>query len=142
MIATPTDIFSQLRRDEGLSLTVKPDTGNTWQIGYGRNLTRRGISRAEAESMLATDVRECADELATMIPWSAGLSLPRQGVLLNMVYEMGIVGLLGFKTFLTLMEAEKWDEASLAMLDSEWARQQAPSRAARLAVQVEHDEWV
>jgi len=64
----------------------------------------------------------------------------RQAVLLSMAYQIGVVGLSGFKNTLKMIAEKRWDEASAGMLDSRWAKQ-TPVRAKRHALQMQTGVW-
>lgn len=128
----PAAIRAQLVRDEGIRYFPYRDTVGKITIGVGRNLTDRGISAAEAKILLDNDIAACATELDDALPWWRGLDEPRQHVLVNMCFNLGIQGLTGFQRTLAHVQAGRWDEAAEAMLDSRWSRQ-VGQRAVRLA---------
>ncbi len=80
------------------------------------------------------------NELDERLPWWRTLDEARQGVLLNMSYQLGIEGLLGFVKTLKMMEAGDYDGAARGMLLSKWSAQ-TPRRAARLSNQMREGEW-
>jgi lysozyme len=45
------------------------------------------------------------------------------GILVNMAFNMGIHGLMGFRNNLRLIEAGRWKDAAKEMLNSKWATQ-------------------
>jgi lysozyme len=61
-------------------------------------------------------------------------------VLVNMAFNMGINGLLGFKHTLELVRTGNYADAADAMLNSKWAEQVGP-RAKRLSEQMRTGEW-
>lgn len=123
----------ELTRDEGLRLKPYRCTAGKLTIGVGRNLDDVGISQGEAEILLRNDIdRACAD-LDRSLPWWRGLDPVRQRVLCNMAFNMGIGGLLTFKSTLTLIQMGKYLDASQRMVASKWAGQVGP-RAERLAL--------
>ena len=125
----------QLARDEGLRLKpYRDDTGHL-TIGIGRNLDAEGISMAEADFMLDNDITAVTADVYSHLDWAYTLSEARRGVLLNMAFNLGIAGLLGFRHFLAAMKVGDWDTASKEMLDSHWAVQ-VGDRAHRLSHQV------
>jgi len=137
------ELTSQLRRDEGEKLHAYQDHLGYWTIGVGRLIDRAkggGISRAESAMLLANDIDETMRELLRRAPWIGTLSYPRQGVLINMAFQMGVDGLLGFKHTLKMIEQGEYEKAADAMLNSKWA-QQTPNRAYRLSRQMRLDEW-
>mgnify|MGYP001615342263 FL=1 len=134
----PRELLDQLKRDEGLRLTVYADTLGHPTIGYGRALDTKGISRAEAEMLLTHDILDAAAEVETRFAW-AGIEAfgeARRGVLINMTFNLGINGLLGFVRMLDAAESGDYDRAAAEMMDSTWATQVGP-RAHRLARQMQ-----
>jgi lysozyme len=135
-----TNLLDQLKRDEGLRLTPYRCTAGKLTIGYGRNLEDVGITKDEAEYLLASDMYKAQNSVFKALPWVSKLTQPRQAVLVNMAFNMGIAGLLKFKNTLRLIETGEYAEAAKAMLDSKWA-EQTGQRALRLSVQLNTGEW-
>ena len=117
-------IKAQLVRHEGLRLKPYRCTAGKLTIGIGRNLDDRGISRKEAYAMLERDIQDCEQWLIDKIPdIYNNLDEVRQSVLLNMCFNLGIKGLLGFKNTLDFIGAGDWERAANNMLASKWAKQ-------------------
>jgi len=129
-----------LIRDEGLRLKPYKDTVGKLTIGIGRNLDDRGITEEEARILLGNDIKECETQVQNRLPWAFEMDYPRYAVLINMAFNLGINGLLGFKNALVAMRAENWSVAAEEMLDSKWARQ-VGDRANRLVKQMETGDW-
>lgn len=127
-----TTLKAELKRDEGCRLMPYRDTVGKLTVGVGRNLDDVGISESEADFMLMSDVGRAEGGLDSKIPWWRTLDETRQRVLLNMAFNMGIDGLLGFKNTLAAVKAGEWSKAADGMLDSKWAAQ-VGQRAVRLA---------
>lgn len=133
----------QLRRDEGEKLYAYRDHLGYLTIGVGRLIDKRkggGISKEESAILLTNDIRHKTSELVERLPWVMRLSPARRGVLINMAFQMGVEGLLGFKNTLQMIKEGRYEEASRGMLNSLWA-QQTPERATRLARQMATDKW-
>lgn len=131
-------LIAQLIRDEGMRLYAYMDSRGYWTIGVGRLIDQRAggrITHAEAEMFLQNDIKSCEEDLDRRLTWWRKLSEPRQRVLLNMCFNLGIQGLLGFKRTLTAIRAGEYDKAAEYMLESRWA-QQVGKRAHRLAEQM------
>lgn len=126
----------QLIRDEGIRLKPYRDTVGKLTIGIGRNLDDVGISQAEAEFLLDNDIDNATAKLLKSLPWAVGLDPVRFSAMVNMAFNMGIWGLLGFKNFLAALQAGDYKSAREHMLESKWATQVGP-RAQRLAIQIE-----
>lgn len=140
---TPTDIHSQLIRDEGLKRFPYPDTKGKTTIGVGRNLTDKGLSEVEARFLLANDITETSDALHSAFPWFPSLDAVRQAVLINMAFNMGMgeSGLGGFHSFLSACQNSNWELAADEMKDSAWASE-VGDRAVRLEQQMRTGAWV
>lgn len=124
--------IEMLKRHEGLRLRPYLCPAGKLTIGYGRNLEDNGISRAEAEELLYNDYYRCKDELKQFAFWDA-LDECRQDVLVNMVFNMGLTRLMGFKKMLNALAMGDPCLAADEMLDSKWARDDVPARATELA---------
>jgi lysozyme len=122
----------QLRLHEGERLKPYRCTAGKLTIGVGRNLEDRGITRDESAMLLANDITAMETELVRALPWVTQLNEVRQRVLLDMAFNMGVVGLLNFKRTLATIQAGDYQQAATMMLDSKWARQ-VGQRAERLA---------
>jgi lysozyme len=121
-----------LKKHEGLRLKPYRDTVGVLTIGYGRNLESRGITEQEADMMLENDIKWFTRQLQMELPWFDSKPENVKTVLVNMAFNLGVGGLLGFKNTLKLIEDGKYEEASKAMLKSLWA-QQVGARAVELS---------
>lgn len=121
-----------LKRDEGLRLLPYADSVGKLTIGYGRNLSDNGITQLEAAAMLDQDISRHVSDLYQALPWVMKLDGPRQTVLANMCFNLGIKRFLGFKNMLASVQAGNYQQAAVEMLDSVWA-DQVGARATRLA---------
>lgn len=129
-------LAQQLIQDEGLRLKPYRCTAGRLSIGVGRNLEDRGIGESEALLLLDNDIKDFWEQLRGRLPWLEKAPERVQEAVVNMAFNLGVNGLLGFKETLALMQTEKYDEAARAMLASKWARQ-VGKRAERLAGQVQ-----
>jgi lysozyme len=142
----------ELIRDEGERLKAYRDTVGKWTIGVGRNLDdcgifpheaaalgittasvkANGITKEQSAALLDSDIDRVTDGLDKKLPWWRKLDPVRQRVVINMAFNMGTDGLLGFKNTLRMIDQRDYAGASQGMLASKWARQ-VGARAARLA---------
>lgn len=136
-------LVDQLIRDEGVVLHEYKDHLGYSTIGIGRLIDKRkggGISLAEARFLLNNDIVRVSNEVRRALPWSEKLDEERFCVLLNMAFQMGITGLLGFKNTLAMIERGDYRAAAKGMLNSKWATQ-TPARCKRLSIQMETGEF-
>jgi len=122
----------ELTRDEGFRSKPYRCTANKLTIGIGRNIEDVGITEEEAKYLLDNDVRRIIAELDILIPWWDDLTDARQRALINMAFQLGVNGLMGFKKMLAALEVGNYREACLEGLNSKWAKKDTPQRAYRI----------
>ena len=137
-------LTAQLRRDEGTKSQAYKDSLGFLTIGVGRLIDSRkpgaGLRPDEIDYLLKNDITDRVQALTKALPWFSVLDEARRGVLINMAFQLGTAGLLGFSYTLGLVRDGKYAEASVQMLKSKWATQ-TPARAKRLAEQMKTGEW-
>lgn len=137
------DLQTQLTEDEGRSKVIYKDSEGYWTGGIGRLLdpAKGGhFNDDEIDLMFANDRREKTVALQKALPWILKLDDARLGVLLNMAFQMGVGGVLGFVNTLQLIKIGSYGAAAEGMLNSKWAKQ-TPNRAERLAEQMRTGVW-
>lgn len=137
------ELVRQLKGDEGVKPSAYQDHLGYWTIGVGRLIdARKGgkLRDDEIAYLLNNDIEDRINALNKRLPWFQDLDDARKGVLLNMAFQLGTEGLLGFERTLSLIRDGKYDNAAHAMLQSKWAKQ-TPARAARMAEQMRTGLW-
>lgn len=128
-------VRERLKKDEALRFRLYRCTSGKQTIGYGRNIEDRGITEDEAELMLSTDIdlaiKDSVIWLGDPATWQF-LDEVRQGVLIQMMFNMGLPTMRQFKQFKKALLAEDYSMAAHQMIDSKWAKQ-VGKRAVRLA---------
>lgn len=125
-------LVERIKKNEGFeSFPYKCPAGKV-SIGYGRNLEDCGISEQEAEILLSNDITRAKLELYNNFPWTIGMDDIRKGVLVEMVFNMGITRFKQFKKMLAACQNGEWDKVANEMLDSKWHKQ-TKKRAETLA---------
>lgn len=139
-------LIDQLVLHEGLRLKAYRCTAGKWTIGIGRNFednwftpeecamlripptdwweqhTKLVIDRDQAFALLRNDISKCLEQLERALPWFKSLDSVRQRVLVDMCFNLGLKGLLGFKNTLKNIEIGNWAGAKKGMLASKWAK--------------------
>ncbi len=133
-------LLRQLIRHEGKRNSMYLDSKGIPTIGIGHNLRDKPISDAAVAQIYEDDITDAEREIEREIPWVVGLSLPRQGVIYDMVHNLGMAGFQRFVKMIAALIAERWEDAAYEMLDSDWAKQ-VGRRATRLAEQMRSGEW-
>lgn len=118
--------------DEGLSLVVYNDSLGNPTIGYGRCLSKEGITITEAKYLLSNDCLFVSDWLDDNYSWFVNLTSERQIALGNMCYNLGPAGLSKFTHMIAALAKGDYETASSEILNSAAAKE-LPARYARLA---------
>ncbi|ATN93090.1 endolysin-murein hydrolase [Salmonella phage Melville] len=159
------NIFDMLRIDEGLKLEIYKDTEGFWTVGIGHLLTKNPnksvaiseldrlvgrntsgkITQSEAELIFKNDVETAVSGIlknATLKPVYNSFigDEPRLAALINMVFQMGVAGVAGFKNSMALLKAKDWDRAAVNLAQSKWYKQ-TTNRARRVIKTFETGTW-
>lgn len=146
-------LLSQLKRHEGkvtdgngLHVPYRCPAGRL-TIGYGHNLEAAPVpgvggrlTEDQAERLLAADVMAVREQLSARLPWAEALDGPRRAALVNMAFNLGLDGLMGFRKTLTFLRHGDFRNAAREMLTSAWAAQ-VGGRARELARQMNTGAW-
>ena len=98
-----------IQRHEGLRLKPYHCPAGKLTIGIGRNLDDKGITIGEANTLLETDIQECAADMERIFPaaWD-DMDGPRQEALVNMRFQLGSAGFKRFRRMLKGVKAGDW----------------------------------
>ena len=143
-------LSAQVKASEGYRLEAYRCTSGALTVGYGHNCDASAvpgvvkvgdsISEGTAGKLFQADLAGAVWDVRRILPWVIWLDAPRQAVLYDMAFNMGIGGLSTFRNTLALVKAGKYAEASRNMLQSKWARQ-VGERAVRLSRQMDMGVW-
>lgn len=145
-------LIEELTLDEGLRLKAYDCTAGKRTIGVGRNfedvpfskdeclslfgttsisyinadkiLSSRGISNAQSDMLLQNDINKCIAQLQKQSFWeSVKDDNDRARAIINLCFNLGINGLLGFKNTLAFIEKKDWKNAAKNLTLSKWYTQ-------------------
>lgn len=136
VVAGGSELISQLKKQEGYREKPYRDIKKIWTFGYGFNI-ENGITEPEAAMLLEFRVAKLMHRLPMVMPDYKKLTPARQNVIINMAYNLGVRGMLGFGDMHTAIKYDDYEMAACAMLDSLWAVQvgdEPGQRAYELAV--------
>jgi len=124
-----TEIKDMLIRHEGLVCSPYKCSEGKLTIGVGRNLEANGISEDEAHYLLDNDIKRVKENLDRSFKMWRCMPKRARLVCIDMAYQMGISGFLGFRKTIALMQMDMWLEASEEILRSKY-NEQTPNRCA------------
>lgn len=97
---------------------------------------RHGITKCSAMYLLRNDIKKVYKELKKELSFFIDLDSERQYALIDMAFNLGILGLLRFKKMLKAMEKGDFKTASKECLSSKYAKD-VGTRAIRIANTIE-----
>ena len=124
--------LKRLAEDEGFSGVPYKCTADKTTIGFGFNLEAWPLTPAECLPILKSRADKVKADLANRIGFFYRLPEAAQDVLVNMGYQMGVAGVMGFKKTLEYMRDGRWEDAYHEMQRSDWVKD-TPNRCRRLA---------
>jgi len=115
----------------GVGHLIDPRKGGSLPDYAQAELDRNGmLEEATIDRLLEDDIINAVEQLDRNLPWAASLDEVRYTVLLDMCFQMGIGGLLGFTNTLRHVREGNYEQAATNMKASLW-RRQTPNRANR-----------
>jgi len=129
------ELTAKIINHEGKSKSVYQDSLGYWTIGIGRLCDKRfnaGLSDDEMLYLLNNDISASKSELDPF-KWFSNLDDVRKGVMIELNFNIGLAHLLEFKTMISHLNNEDYLNASLAMLNSLWAKQVGVNRSTDMA---------
>lgn len=143
-------VLELITKHEGCVLTTYNDEFENPTIGVGHNLIdplplgwSSPITPAQAQQLLDMDVSKVENQLNSSLDWFSKFNTSdpvRSSVIIDMAFNMGVTDLLTFKTFLSLMSAGEYEQASTDMMNTLWAKQ-VPTRAEEDSQMILTGQW-
>jgi len=143
-VINEAQVTALLFREEGEVLHAYPDSKGLLTIGIGRLIDVRksgGISQDESRYLLRNDIHRKTAECERAFEWWPLLDDVRQQVILCMVFQMGTAGVMGFHQMCLALGRGDYARAATEMLDSDWAHEDSPARANRMANIMKTGVW-
>lgn len=145
-------LIADLIQEEGLKLKAYTCPAGKRTVGVGRNfqdvpfskaecqalfgttsisfqnadkiLSTKGITKEQAKILLTNDINNCILQLQGQSFWkSVKDDDPRARAIIDLCFNMGINGLLGFKNTLAFIEKKDWPNAAKNLTLSKWYTQ-------------------
>ena len=128
-------LIKQIKQHEGFRSTVYQCTEGYDTIGYGFAIKDLKLDEDIAELILIRKLAALQERISHTFGWFFNANKTVKDVVTNMCYQLGISGISKFKKTIYLLETEQYEEASIEMLDSLWAKQ-TPNRAKELSEEI------
>lgn len=125
-------IIKDIKKHEGFEPKVYKCTEGYDTIGYGFAIKDLVLDKDVADLILMKKLYKLLERILIAFPWFKDIDDTAKAVIVNMCYQLGLSGFSKFKKTIYLLETEQYEEASVEMLDSLWAKQ-TPNRAKELS---------
>ena len=129
------DLLKELKKHEGFRPRVYECTEGYETIGYGFAIKDLILDEDIAELILMRKIQKLLERIIIAFSWFESSPDEVKFVVSNMCYQLGIRGFSKFKKTIYYLETEQYEEASIEMLDSLWAKQ-TPNRAKELSTEI------
>lgn len=140
------DIQKMLTYDEGYRLTVYRCTKGFLTGGIGHNfdadpalkIMHRKVkfgdklSPDECLALFDYDIKKVMMGLKTSLPFFDSAPENIRAVLINMAFQMGVHGVLGFGDMIDAMAIGDYEKAAIEIEDSKYYKKDTPNRARRV----------
>ena len=126
------NLVNEIKKHEGFKSTIYQCTEGYDTIGYGFAIKDLYLSKEVCDIILAEKLAKLQFDINNKFEWFEDSPEIVRNVVTNMCYQLGLRGFSKFKQTIYYLETEQYEEASLEMLDSLWAKQ-TPNRAHELS---------
>jgi lysozyme len=130
-----TSLLKDIKKHEGFKPTIYKCTEGYDTIGYGFAIKDLVLDEDICEIILLRKLHKLLERILIAFPWFKEIDNNAKEVVINMCYQLGLSGFSKFKKTIYLLETEQYEEASIEMLNSLWAKQ-TPARAKELSSRI------
>ena len=128
-------LIESIKKHEGYVGIVYKDSLGIDTIGYGFAIKDLELDEDICEIILERKLHNLIDRLLLKFGWFKYMPPEIKDIVTEMCYQLGVTGFSKFKKTIAYLQDKKWEEASVEMLDSLWARQ-TPNRAKEMSDRV------
>ena len=128
-------LIDSIKQHEGYVGVVYKDSLGIDTIGYGFAIKDLELDTDVCDIILERKLKELEDRVNLKFSWYKYMPQEIKDVVMEMCYQLGVTGVSKFKKTIAYLQDKRWEEASVEMLDSLWAKQ-TPNRAKELSNRV------
>ena len=126
------DLIDDIKKNEGYKPAVYQCTQGYDTIGYGFAVKDLYLTKEVCDLILNQKVSQLKININKSFDWYKDSPKEVKDVVTEMCYQIGLSGFSKFKKTIYYLETKQYEEASVEMLDSLWAKQ-TPNRAKSLS---------
>ena len=129
------DLKESIKKHEGYVGIVYKDSLVIDTIGYGFAIKDLELDEDICDIILDRKLKDLESRIKIKFDWYKYMPPEIKNVVMEMCYQLGVTGVSKFKKTIAYLRNEQWEEASVEMLDSLWAKQ-TPNRAKEMSNRV------
>ena len=125
-------LIESMKKNEGYVKMVYKDSLGIDTIGYGFAIKDLELDEDICDEILLRKLKDLEKQVNRKFGWFKYMPPNIKDVVMEMSYQLGVTGFSKFKKTIAFLQDKQWQEASVEMLDSLWAKQ-TPNRAKALS---------
>jgi lysozyme len=126
-------LIENIKKNEGYVKMVYKDSLGIDTIGYGFAIKDLELDEDICQEILVGKLKDLGKKVNKKFDWFRYMPPEIKDVVMEMCYQLGVTGFSRFRKTIAFLQDKRWEEASVEMLDSLWAKQ-TPNRAKALSV--------
>lgn len=133
-------LIDSIKQHEGYVGIVYKDSLGIDTIGYGFAIKDLELDKDVCDIILERKLHNLEDSVNLKFSWFIYMPQEIKDVVMEMCYQLGVNGFSKFKKTVSYLQDRQFEEASVEMLDSLWAKQ-TPNRAKELSNRVKEVDF-
>ena len=129
------NLIESIKKHEGYVGIVYKDSLGIDTIGYGFAIKDLELDADICDIILERKIKELQSRVDLKFNWFRYMPQEIKDIVMEMCYQLGVTGFSKFKKTIAYLQNKQWQEASVEMLDSLWAKQ-TPNRAKEMSDRV------
>jgi len=113
-------ISPRIKNHEGFRKRAYKDSRGIWTFGYGTTVRHMELPEDVAGIIMTLRLHYDLERCYQNFPWFSSMPIDVQGVILEMVYQIGISGFKKFKKTINYLADRNFLLASKEMMNSKW----------------------
>ena len=127
-----SNLVDSIKKHEGYVGIVYKDSLGIDTIGYGFAIKDLELDEDICEIILERKLKDLQSRIDLKFNWYRYMPQEIKDVVMEMCYQLGVTGFSKFKKTIAYLQNKQWNDASVEMLDSLWAKQ-TPNRAKEMS---------
>ena len=125
-------LINSIKEHEGFVAIVYKDSLGIDTIGYGFAIKDLELDEDICSLILERKLENLICRVDNKFSWYKYMPQDIKDVVVEMCYQLGVTGVSKFRKTISYLQNKQWEDASIEMLDSLWAKQTS-NRANQLA---------